>query len=216
MAPFRLVMDSFWFSPYSFSAFVGLTEKGIPFEIQELALHKQENKTIEYRKSSITGRIPAIQHGEFWLAESGAIIEYLDDVLPTPSYKSLLPQKLEEKAKARMILAWIRSSRDLMPLITERSTETMFYERAKSPLSEAGQKSAEKLIEFANLLLSESSDFLFDSWCIADTDLAFALHRLILNHDPVPRHLKQYAEVQWQRPSAKAFIDRPRPDYVSY
>lgn len=36
-------------------------------------------------------RVPAISHGDFWLTESMAIAEYLEDVLPPPSYPRLFP-----------------------------------------------------------------------------------------------------------------------------
>ena len=52
---------------------------------------------------------------------------------------------------------------------------------------------------------------MFDAWCIADADLAFMLHRLVLNGDPVPPNLKQYAETQWKRPSVRAYVEHERP-----
>ena len=44
---------------------------------------------------------------------------------------------------------------------------------------------------------------LFDTWCIADVDVALALQRLNLNGDEVPSALKAYAEANWQRPSVE-------------
>lgn len=212
----KLYLDSFWFSPYSFAVFVALKEKGIAFDPIEVALHKKENKDLAYRKASVTGRIPAIQHGDFWLAESSAIIEYLEEAFGGLDYPSILPKSVEMRGKARMVLAWIRSSRDLMPLIQERSTATMFYERASSPLSQKGKESADKLIEVAGFLIPSGSENLFDGWSIADADLSFALHRLILNDHPVPDKVRRYAEHHWARASVQEFINRRRPPYVPY
>jgi glutathione S-transferase len=216
MSPVKFYVDAFWFSPYSFSVFVALNEKEIPYEVVEVALHKRENKTLEYRRASATGRIPAIQHEDFFLAESSAIVEYLDEAFASSDTIRLLPAPLQERAKARMIMAWIRSSRDLLPLIKERGTETMFYAKATLPLSESARQSAEKLLEVANFLIPEGQDALFSSWCIADSDLAFLLHRLLLNDYAIPAKLKRYAELHWQRPSTRKFVERSRPEFVPY
>ena len=216
MKPLKLYLDSFWFSPYSFACYIALKEKGVPFETVEIALHKQQNKELSYRKNSVTGRIPAIQHGDYWLAESGAIIEYLEDVFREPDYPSLFPGNIEMKGRARMVLAWIRSSRDLMPLLQERPTATMFYERATTPLSEKANASAEKLIEVSEFLVPGGSENLFGAWSIADSDLSFVLHRLILNDHPVPDRIRRYAERQWSRPTVREFVDRTRPPHVPY
>lgn len=216
MQKLKLYLDAFWISPYSFAAFVALKEKQIPFETVDIALQKGDQKTPAYQKSTITGKIPAIQNGDFWLAESGAIIDYLEDAFPSPKHPAILPKDIEMKARARMVLAWIRSSRDLMPLIAERSTETMYYKKATTPLTEKAQASANKLIEASDRLISPKEKNLFGEWCIADSDLAFCLHRLIINDHAVPEKIKKFAELHWSRPSVQEFNRVKRSEYVSY
>ena len=216
MSKLKLNLDAFWASPYSLSAFVALKEKGIPFETHEIALHRSENEDPAYQKASVTGLIPSLQHDDFWLSESGAIINYLEDVFPRPKYPSLLPEDPKLRGSARMVLDWIRSSRDLLPLIEERSTATMFFDRAKSPLSAAGTESANHLIRFAEVLIRDGHENLFGHWTIADCDLSTALHRLILNGDPLPAKISTYALRQWKRPSIQAFVNQVRPKFVPY
>ncbi|MFV2189741.1 hypothetical protein ACNISP_01400 [Escherichia coli] len=43
-------------------------------------------------------------------------------------------------------------------------------------------------------------------WCIADTDLALMINRLVLHGDEVPERLVDYATFQWQRASVQRFI----------
>ena len=117
-----LFSDAFWISPYAFSAFVALKEKGVPFELKFVKLQDKEHLVAGYRDASITGRVPALRHGVFWLAESSAIAEYLEDAFPPPQYPRLYPEDARQRAQARMIQAWIRS--DLLPLREERSTAT--------------------------------------------------------------------------------------------
>src|SRR5262249_34089510 len=124
-----LYTDAFWISPYAFSAFVTLKEKGLPFTQRSVALQDKGQDDPAYRDRSLTGRVPALLHGDFWLAESQAIVEYLDDAFPeTPR---ALPVDARARARARQILAWIRS--DVLPLREERPTATMFYVRADKP-----------------------------------------------------------------------------------
>lgn len=205
-----LYVDRPWISPYAFTAYVALEEKGVPYEVREVSLGDGEHKREDYQKLSITGRVPALVHGEFGLAESSAIAEYVDEAFDGPR---LFPGDPHERARARQVMAWIRS--DLMALREERPTTTMFYERAKKSLSVKAQASAEKLIEVATKLVPFGQTSLFREWSIADADLAFMLHRLILNGDAVPDHLRDYARSQWERPSVTGFVQHARPDFES-
>jgi glutathione S-transferase len=87
----------------------------------------------------------------------------------------------------------------------------MFYQRATTPLSAAAGAAADKLVTVARGLVPKDAGPLFGQWCIADAELAFMLHRLILNADHVPDPLLRYAQAQWKRPSVQQFVDLPRP-----
>jgi len=203
--------DVFWISPYFFTAFVAAREKGVALEVKELSLPRKEHRTEDFQNRSLTGRIPTLKHGDFWLAESNIIADYLDEAFQGPR---LYPEDLRERSRARQLMAWIRS--DLMPVREERPTYTMFYERSQKPLSAKGQEAAQTLIRVAGLAVPEGQSTLFKSWCIADADLAFVLQRLILNGDEVPARLRAYAEAQWKRPSVREFCERKRPPYEAY
>ena len=207
-----LFIDAFWISPYVFSCFVALREKGLDFSVEPVALQSKAQDEPAYRDGTITGRVPALRHGDFWLAESQAIIEYLDDAFPDAP--RVLPRGTQERARARQILAWVRS--DLMPIRDERPTSTMFYERAEAPLSDAGNAAVAKLLRVADLLVPQDSSSLFGDWSQADSDLAFMLHRLLLNGHEVPAKIRAYAEREWQRPSVQEFVKRERAPYVPY
>ena len=211
MTDLLLTVDQFWTSPYVFSAFVALTEKKLKFDTETVSLGAGEHRAPEYRKHTITARVPALRHGDFWLAESGAIVEYLEDVFPQPH---VLPTDPKEKARARQIMHWIRS--DLMPIRNERPTTTIFYEPTKEPLSEAGRAAAEKLIEAATILLAHDRPTIFGTFTAADADLSLMLQRLKKNNHPLSPRIAAYVDGIWQRPSIKAFVERERPPYVAY
>jgi glutathione S-transferase len=211
-AHYRLFGEPLWISPYVFSSFVALREKGAAFSVEEVVLADGEHLAPKYRDTSFTARIPALEHGNFVLAESSAIAEYLEELLPPPTHTALLPARPEERARARQLMAWLRS--DLGALRDERSTVTMFYRFHLDPLSPAGQRDAAKLIRVTEQLLPNTPGPLFGDWHLVDSELSFMLHRLILNGEPVPARVRAYADAEWQRPSVRAFAEHVRPAMV--
>lgn len=208
-----LYRDAFWISPYVFSCWVALEEKQLGYDVVEVSLGAGAQREPAYAASTITGRVPALRHGDFVLAESSAIVEYLEEAFPgTPP---VLPRDLRARARCRQLMSWMRSD-DTAAIRAERPTTTMFYERSSAPLSERAQCAADKLYRVADLVLPEGAEALFDHFSIADAELAFLLQRLILNGDDVPARLRAFADRLWQRPSIEAFVGLPRKPYVPY
>lgn len=201
-----LYVDAQYASPYAMSVFVGLREKGLPFDLRVLDLGAGAQHAPEFAGQSLTQRVPMLVDGEFRLTESSAITEYLNDAYPgAPLY----PAAPQERARARQVQAWLRS--DLMPIRAERSTEVVFYGKPSAPLSEHAQAAARKLFGAAEALLDGANDNLCGAWCIADVDLALMLKRLVLGGDDVPARLREYAGRQWERPSVREWVALPRP-----
>ena len=80
MSDIILWADARWCSPWVLSAWVALTEKGVPFQVQELDLEGGQHKKGDYPRQTVTGKVPAITHGDHWIAESLAIVEYLEEI----------------------------------------------------------------------------------------------------------------------------------------
>jgi glutathione S-transferase len=201
-----LYIDSNYFSPYAMWAYVALKEKRLPYALKTVDLAAKQHHEAGYERLTLTGKVPALVHGDFALAESSAIIEYLEDVFPAPAHPPLYPADAQQRARARQIQAWLRS--DLMALREERPTTVIFREPSPKPLSEAGRAAAEKLAHVAASLVGEGAGNLFDDWCIADTELALTLNRLVANGDPVSKNLRRYVETQWARPSVQSWLRR--------
>jgi glutathione S-transferase len=211
--PLTLSIDSFWISPYAFSCYVALKEKKLPFEVRTVSLPDKDHHRADYQRRSMTGRVPMLEHGDFALSESSAIVEYLDDAFPGTT--RALPASTRERARARQIMAWVRS--DLMPIREERPTTTIFYERATQALSPAAQEAARRLIAFAQAVVPEGRTSLFGGeWTAADTDLAFILQRLNLNGHDFPPAVRRFAEAQWLRPSVQEWVNHKRMPYRPY
>ena len=209
---FTLYAETLWISPYVFSSFVALKEKAVPFNIVEVALVDGAHLEPTYRDASLTARVPSVDHDGFRLAESSAIAEYLDDVLAAPAHPRLIPADVKDRARARQLMAWLRS--DLGALRDDRATVTMFYRFRLPPLTAAGERDARKLLRVAEQMIPTGGGPLFGRWCLADSELAFMLHRLILTGEDVPERVRAYAQAQWQRPSVRAFAEHGRPKTI--
>jgi glutathione S-transferase len=211
MHALTLYVDQAWTSPYAMSVYVTLLEKKLPFVLEEVDLDNGANYMPPYRDLGLTGRVPTLVHAAggqdpFVLAESSAIVEYLEERFGAPDHADVLPRDLHQRAQARQVQAWLRS--DLLPIRSERSTIGVFIAPIDTPLSVQAQAAAQRLIRIAERLVDGPN--LFGAWSIADAELALMLNRLILSGDPVPQKLKDYAAGQWQRASVQAWVGRPR------
>jgi glutathione S-transferase len=195
-------------SPYVFSVFVTLEEKKVPFRYETLSLEKKDHEKPAYAVPSYTGRVPAIRHGDFWLAESSAIDEYLDEAFPPPAHPRLYPQDPRERGRVRMIQALLRS--DLLPLRHERPTSTFFEGAAAKPFTPEGKASAERLVRMAERFLPERASFVAGSFTPADADLALMLQRIVANGDPCPERLAGYARAVFARPSVRKWLAKTK------
>jgi glutathione S-transferase len=195
-------------SPYAFSAFVTLREKGVPFRLEVLSIERREHDRPEYQAGSITGRIPALRHGDFWIAESSAIDEYVDEAFGPPQYPRLYPDDLRARARVRMVQAFVRS--DLVALRADRPTSTFFLAEPPGPMTPDGRAAAERLVRIAERLLPEGATLLADRFTPADADLALMLQRLVANGDPCPPRLAAYARAVFARPSVREWLGHTR------
>src|SRR6185369_3524669 len=133
---------------------------------------------------ALLGKVPCLIDGTFWLTESSAISEYLAERFAPPKHPRILPADLQQRARARQVMSWLRTS--LMGLREDRPTSSVFMHPVTTPLSDKGKASTEELLGVTTKLLARGKNNLFDAWCVADADLALMLMRLIANNDPVP------------------------------
>jgi glutathione S-transferase len=207
--------NSNWTSPYVLACFVALREKRLPFEMKTVALDVGAQREPGFARQSLTSRVPVLVEGDLALSESSAIVEYLEEAFSPPIYPRVLPGDVLGRARARQIMAWLRS--DLLPIREERSAEYVFYphERLRpfAPLSPRAERAAAKLLDVAEQVVPADGGSLFGPWCVADTDLAMMLQRLLKTGYEMPERLRAYASAQWRRPAVQEFVDQERPSY---
>jgi glutathione S-transferase len=207
-----LYVDAYWASPWTCSSYIAACEKGVPFATSMAIMHESVPLHRDYRERSMTSRVPALQHGEFWLAESSAIVEYLDERFPPPAHPALLPRDVEARARARQLMAWLRS--DLWALRNEFDSQTLFYDLPPVTPSPAAERNIARLLEVTRRFLTgRPGPYLFDEFCMADLDLSFALQRLPRNGITLPPEAAKLVDAVWSRPSMRGFLERSRPPH---
>ncbi|WP_233233703.1 glutathione transferase [Bordetella sp. LUAb4] len=199
--PLTLYIDNRLLSPWAMSTYVALVEKNLDFELRLVDLDQGEQRMAPFLCRSPAGKVPVLAHHDFYLSESSAIVEYLEDAFPAPEYAAVCPADIRARARMRQLQAWMRS--DLAALRRERPTEVVFEGLRTAPLSDDAQLDATRLLRVAACLLPAGQTHVFENWSIADADLALMLNRLILSGEDVPARLRDYAAEQWDRPSLK-------------
>lgn len=216
MNELTLYGDTFWLSPYFFSVYVALVEKGLPFAVELVAMENGAQLEDGYGSRTVTGRVPSLVHQTFVIAESSAIVEYLEDAFPAIP---VLPRDLRERARVRQIMSWLRSD-DTLPIRHERSTTSMFYQPTTAALSEAAARARDKLVRIATRVLVQpdgtARPTIASGFSIADADLTFMLMRLVLSGDALPEWLTHYARSHWARRSIATFVSHPRGSFPGY
>ena len=86
-------------APYPRRVKIYLAEKGIELERVEVDLHARENRSPAFLKKNPSGKIPVLElDGGVFLPESAAIMEYLEEIYPSPS---MLGETPEQRAQTR-------------------------------------------------------------------------------------------------------------------
>ncbi len=105
----------FWRSIASFRVRVALRLKGLPFEEIPIDILSGEQFKPGYEAVNAERVVPTFIHDGHSVFQSLAIIEYLDDIQPTPR---LIPEDAKERAYARSLA--LMTIADAHPLVTPR------------------------------------------------------------------------------------------------
>ena len=188
-------------SPWYNKVKVALIEKGVNFE-EKLQRPSQDEAILAI---SPMGKIPFVDINGFKLAESSAIIEWLEDAYPTVS---LLPPSTNGRARARELALLIEN------YLLAASAPLIGHLLFGAPLSPAEQEKASVVIKRGVVALVSRMDhhgpwLCGEDFTIADIMLAVAIPQMallgerLLEADPLamlPLH-PQYHEKLAQRSS---------------
>ncbi|MFC3053004.1 maleylacetoacetate isomerase [Kordiimonas pumila] len=98
----KLKLYGYWRSGTSYRTRIALNLKGVAYETHPVDLRQGQHKQSAFLQLNPQGLVPALDTGTAILAQSPAIIEWLEEAYPEPA---LLPKNLQDRAYVRAMAA---------------------------------------------------------------------------------------------------------------
>lgn len=168
------VLYHFWLSPFSRKVRVALNEKGLE---AELALEKYWERRDEFLGLNPTGQVPVLLEDDgAVIADSQAIVEYLDDVYADPP---LLGETPVQRAECRRLTAWFDQKfyREVTDyLVTEKLMKRITGRgHPESALIRAGAGNIAYHLDYVSYLAERRSYLASERFSLADIAAAAQL-----------------------------------------
>lgn len=195
-------------SPYARKVIAYAAEKGIELDVRPVGIGDQDP---EFRKASPFGKMPALVDGDYRLADSSAIIHYLEAKHPAPE---LIPGE----PQLRGMCIWFEEFADT---ILSSCGSKMFFNRIVAPIflkrpgdpavaDAAEREELPKLLDYVESVAPDGDGFLLgESLTLADIAVAgpFATFR----------HTKTQLDAS-RYPRTAAYVDRilARPSFAPW
>jgi glutathione S-transferase len=201
-------------SPFVRKVVVAAREKGLDYE---LVPANPSQPTEEFLKVSPFSKIPALSDGDFCLADSTAIVTYLDAKYPAPA---LLPAEPEARGRA----VWFEEVSDTLlipagaPIVVNRFLRPqIFGTDGDEDAAKAGEEAVKKPLDY---LEGEAGEGWFDGdFSVGDLSIACTLKTLSYagwSLDPAryPKLAAWYDRVR-ERPAWQAAADEEDAIFAS-
>jgi len=196
-------------SPFMRAALIALEEKRAPYRVQALSPETLRNDA--YRKLHPFGRVPALEHGDFKLYETQAILRYVDALFADPP---LQPRDVQAIGRMNQIIGindWYLFPQVARVIVFERIVAPFLF--GKAPNLDAiavALPDAERCLAELNRLLGRNEHLAGAEFTLADVLLAPQVYYLaatpegaaILNGTPLRAWLDRVGE----RASLKATL----------
>jgi glutathione S-transferase len=153
-------------SPFVRAVQIGLEEKRLAYRIEPMG--PGDSKTEAHLKRHPFGRVPAVQHDDFVLYETQAILRYLDDLQPEPP---LQPADRRQRARMNQIIGindWYLFPKAAAPIVFNRIVGPVLL---KAPGDEAAIQAA---LPMAKTCIAELDRLLGDQPFLAGDRLSIA------------------------------------------
>ncbi len=149
-------------SPYAWKVWLALEHKGLPHELHVLSFDRGDTQTPEFLAINPRGKIPVLVHDGLAIAESNAIVEYLEERFPE---RPLLPRDPAARALVRQLSA--EADGYLAPVQRRLFQETLYCKEE--------QRDATRIADAQTAVLAELGRWesrLGGDWLAAELSLA--------------------------------------------
>ena len=150
-------------SPFAWKVWLTLEHKGIPYEERRLSFDKGETRSPEFLRVNPRAQVPAILDGDFALAQSNAICEYLEERYPD---RPLMPKDAQTRAIIRRMIA--EADDKLYDIASDLMDKVLYVkpeERDQTAIDEAKQNLRAELMRWEGYL---EGDFFAGNISLAD------------------------------------------------
>ena len=199
-------------SSWSMRAWVALTWKEIPFEERTILLVQDKDRS-QRRKVSPTGKLPVLHHGGLVIPDSLAIIEYLEEAFPPPSYPALWPPDGALRARARWLAAAMHSG---FGQVREGMSFNLCFLPKVPAAPAAAMSEAQDVLAMWELAMTQpdrrGGPYLCGAFCAADVMFATMAVRLRAFGVPTSDYpqAREYLQAVLEAPPVKAWLDAAR------
>lgn len=172
-------------SPFVRMPMLVCEEKGAPWRLQAMGFGEQ--KSPEHLKRQPFGQIPAIEHGDFALYETQAIVRYIDAVFDGPALTPADPKAMARMSQVMNILDWY---------VTPSLTAAICFNRVVKPIVGMQVDEAEVVaaLPMTRTALAALADLLGDQPWFAGEALSLADLTAIAHLDVAPT-IPEVAEI---------------------
>ena len=163
-------------SPFVRAVLLTLEEKGAPYRFAQMAMG--EHKAPAHLARHPWGRIPVLDHSDFRLYETQAILRYLDAVLPEPRMRPAEPRDAARVDQLMNIVDWYLFQQVLAKIVFQRVLVPMRGGTPDEAVIAAAMPDARLCIATLVNMLGTKNWFVGDAPTLADMMLGPALATL--------------------------------------
>ena len=203
-------------SSWSMRPYVALAEKRVSFTETTISLREDKDRS-RRRAIGPTGRVPVLHHRRdgresLVIADSLAIIEYIEEAFPPPVHPALWPADRDERARARSLAATMHAG---FAKLREGMSFNLCFLPTVPPATPEALADADEMLAMWEAALSRKAaagPFLFGPFGAVDTMYAPAVVRLTSFRVPTegsPRSAA-YMHAVLGHPSVKRWLDPAR------
>jgi glutathione S-transferase len=199
-------------SPFVRAVLLTLDEKGAPYRFARMAMG--EHKAPAHLARHPWGRIPVLEHGDFRLYETQAILRYLDAVLPEPRMRPAEPRDAARVDQLMNIVDWYLFQQVLAKIVFQRVLVPMHGGTPDEAVITAAMPAARLCVATLADLLGPKTWFVGDAPSLADMMLGPTLAALAATPEGAELMVGTPLLVFLDRMNARASMQRTTREYL--